>query len=298
VAPARVLAIVVNWNGAGVVEPCLEALLASDYPGLAALVVDNGSTDGSVRSIAERFPAVEVEETSANLGYAAGVNVGLRRAEERGVDYALLLNNDVELAPDALAELVRAAAARDRAAFLGPIIYYHDRPDVVWSFGGAVSYWTGNIRHVGLRERDTGQFTKVTAVDYVTGCAVLVSMPAVREIGLMDTAYFMYNEDTDWCVRAREVGYEVVVVPAAKAWHRISASSGGGLTPFKVYHRLRSTYRFMRRHARPYQWIGIVPATFVRALGFVVREAVSGRWGNAAAVARGAVDSARGRRLE
>jgi len=289
-------AIVVNWNGRPLLEPCLRTLLGSRYPRLSVLVVDNASTDGSQDLVRNGFPEVGLIENEENLGYAAGANAGIRRVLEDGEGYVLLMNNDVEIAPDAVSALVAAALEHPRAAFVGPMIYYHDRPDVIWSAGGAVSFWSGGIRHLGIRERDAGQFGGVREVDYVTACAVLASTAALREIGLMDTGYFMYNEDTDWCVRARRCGYGVLVAPGARVWHRVSMSSGGGLTPYKIYHRFLSTFRFFSRHARPHHWIGIVPATAVRAIAFLARELTGGRPQNAAAVFRGARDTIRRRR--
>jgi GT2 family glycosyltransferase len=291
-----VVAIVVNWNGEAVLEPCLRTLTASNYPNLRVLVVDNASTDDSVALVRKSFPNVDVLEMPDNEGYAGGVNAGLERARGEGAEYALLLNNDIELDEEAVRELVRAALGSDRAAFVGPMIYYADRPDVIWSAGGAVSMWTGDIRHIGLREKDERQYPGVRSVDYVTGCAVLASMKVVREIGVMDDGYYMYNEDTDWCVRARAAGFDVLVAAESKIWHKVSMSSGGGLTSFKVYHRLRSTLRFFRLHARPYHWLGILPLTALRALWFALRELVKGNGGLVGAMFRGIADSMRGRK--
>lgn len=112
----------------------------------------------------------------------------------------------------------------------------------------------------------------------------------------MDEGYDMYNEDTDWCVRAKDAGFEVLFAPSARIWHKVSMSSGGGLTPFKIYHRLRSTLRFFSLHARPCHWIGIVPFTVVRTVGFAARELVRGKGANVGAVLRGLWDSMTGRR--
>lgn len=290
-------AVVVNWNGRELLRPCLRTLLASSYSSLSVVVVDNASTDGSRELVADEFPRVRLIANAENLGYAAAANEGLKSVEAEGGDYALLMNNDTEIDPAAVSSLVDAARGNPRAAFVGPMIYYHDRPGVIWSAGGSIRYWSGDIRHVGIRERDRGQFDRIREVDYVTACAVLVAVAPLRDIGLMDAGYFMYNEDTDWCVRAGERGYAVLVAPRAKVWHKVSMSSGGGLTAYKIYHRFHSTFRFFRRHARPYHWIGIVPAVAARAVVFVLGELVRGRPENAAAVFRGAGDTVRGRRV-
>ena len=290
-ADPRVCAVIVNWNGREVLGRCLSTLLASSYPELSVVVVDNASTDGSRELILQSFPSAVLLENHRNLGYAGGVNAGLRHALAQGVEYALLLNNDTETAPDAVALLVEAMEKRPKAAIAGPMIYYYDPPDVIWSLGGRISYWSGDIRHVAIREHDEGRYRTVREADYVTGCAMLVRLAAVREIGLMDEGYWMYNEDTEWCVRAADRGHSIILVPAAKVWHKVSMSSGGGLTAYKVYHRLRSTLLFFAVHARWYHWLGIVPATAGRALAFIARQLVSGHRDTAAAVLRGARDS-------
>jgi hypothetical protein len=254
-------------------------------------VVDNASSDGSQEIVRQSFPTALLIENRKNIGYAGGVNAGLRHALTEGGEYALLLNNDTEIAPDAVSLLVEAMEKRPKAAIAGPMIYYYDPPDVIWSLGGRISYWSGDIRHVAIREHDEGRYRTVREADYVTGCAMIVRLAAVREIGLMDEGYWMYNEDTDWCVRATDRGHAVIVVPDAKVWHKVSTSSGGGLTPYKVYHRLRSTLLFFTVHARWYHWLGIVPATLGRTLSFIARQLVSGRKDTALAILRGAADS-------
>lgn len=285
-------AVVVNWNGREYLGTCLQTLLASTYPNLTVVVVDNASEDGSAEMVRREFPRAKVIESGRNLGYAGGANIGIAAGLDEGAEYVLVANNDVEFDPEAIGRLVGAARSEDRAAILGPMIYYYDRRDVIWSIGGEVSFWTGTIRHRGIRETDRGQFDGVTDVDYVTGCVLLASSKAVREIGLLDEGYYMYNEDTDWCERAKRASYRVLAVPEARIWHRISMSSGGGLTSYKIYHRLRSTFRFYRRYARPYHWLGILPVTGGRMLAFAVAQLATGRRGNAAAVFRGLVHSA------
>jgi GT2 family glycosyltransferase len=290
--------VVVNWNGKELLAECLSSLLRSDHAHLSIIVVDNASTDGSPALVREQFPGARLIENARNEGYAAGVNVGLVAAREAGAAYALLLNNDLTVAPEAVSALVSAAEERPDAAFIGPLIYYDDPPDLIWSFGGRVSWWTGNIGHVALREKDTGQFDRIEGRDYVTGCAVLARLEAIDAVGPMDTGYFMYNEDTDWCVRATGLGYSVIATPTARIWHTVSMSSGGGLTPFKIYHRFRSTLRFFARHAAPYHWVGIVPATLARIAVFACHELLAGRGANVGALSRGALDSILGRGRE
>ncbi len=291
-----VTAVVINWNGTPVIGPCLDSLLASTYERLTVMVVDNASEDDSVRVIRDRYPSVRIEETGRNLGYAGGANHGLRAARAAGTDFILLMNNDVEIAPDAVRELVSAARDHSDALLLGPKIYYFDEPDVIWSAGGAVSFWTGHIRHLGIRERDRGQFDDVREVDYLTGCAVLLPTRMLETVGELDETYYMYNEDTDWSTRATRSGGKVLYVPTARLWHKVSSSSGGGLTSYKIYHRIRSTLSYFKRYAAWYHWLGILPATGVRTVVFALTQIAGGDGGRVTALVRGFADGAMGRR--
>lgn len=291
-----VTAVVINWNGTSVVGACLESLLASTYQRLTVMVVDNASDDDSVRFICDRYPTVRIEQTGSNVGFAGGANHGLRAARASGAEYILLMNNDVEVAPDAVSELVHAAAEHSDAMLLGPKIYYADEPDVIWSAGGAVSFWTGHIRHLGIREKDLGQYDELREVDYLTGCAVLLPAGMLDTVGELDETYYMYNEDTDWSTRVTRSGGKVVYVPSARLWHKVSSSSGGGLTGYKIYHRIRSTLTYFRRYAAWYHWFGILPATAGRTLAFAAAQAVRGEGGRVTALMRGIVDGAVGRR--
>ncbi len=219
----HVTIIVLNWNGLNDTLDCLESLGQLDYQGYRVLVVDNGSVDGSVPVIRERFPEVTIIENGENLGYAGGNNVGLRYAMAQGADYALLLNNDTVVDPAFLRILVDVVEAEPAVGIAGPTIYYHKRPDVIWSAGGAIDWRRGSTRMVGLDVQDVGQFGKnPREVDFVTGCALLVRVKAIEEAGELDERFFMYYEETEWCVRITRAGYRIIHVPQAKIWHKIS----------------------------------------------------------------------------
>jgi GT2 family glycosyltransferase len=218
----HVVIVVLNWNGVDDTLECLESLSRLDYPAYEMMVVDNGSTDGSVPAIRERFPAVTIVENGENMGYAGGNNVGLRHAMAQEADYALLLNNDTVVDPAFLRILVDAAEAEPSAGITGPTVYYHAQPDVIWSAGGGIDWQRGDTRMVGLNERDEGQFgTEPRPVDFVAGCAMLVRRAVLEQAGLLDERFFVYYEESEWCVRAARAGFRIVYVPAAHIWHKI-----------------------------------------------------------------------------
>jgi GT2 family glycosyltransferase len=254
------------------------SLQALTYPAVDLLVIDNASTDGSGEALAARFPEVEILRLTENRLYAGGANRGLEHALAAGYAHAVVLNNDTEAEPDLIERLVEVAESDPRIAFVGPKILYLDRPDLIWSAGGRIDYWRGLFQHHGLRQPDGPRFDAVRDVDYLTGCCILASRRALVEVGTIDESYVMYSEDADWCRRAQRLGFRVVYAPRARLKHAVSAASGGGLTPYKMYHRVHSNLLFFWRHARPWHWLTIPILLPLAFLGFAGREVARGNF--------------------
>jgi GT2 family glycosyltransferase len=271
-----VVIIVLNWNGLADTLECLESLARLDYPTYEVVVVDNGSTDGSVEAIRMRFPQVTLIENGENLGYTGGNNVGLQYALAQGADYALLLNNDTEVALDFLRRLLDAMEADPLIGMAGPTIYYHERPDIIWSAGGAIDWQRGSTRMVGLDERDEGQFgAEPRPVDFVTGCAMLVRQTVMEQVGLLDERFFAYYEETEWCVRVARAGYKIVHVPLAQIWHKISPSARAD-SPLVHYYMTRNRLLFLKATGAGLgAWLYTLIAEYLRTL---VSWSVRPRW--------------------
>jgi GT2 family glycosyltransferase len=218
-------------------------------------VVDNASSDGSVESIRSAFPGVEILLLAENRRFAGGNNAGIRYALGQGAEFIVLLNNDTTVDALFLDRLVDTFRSHPKAGMVAPKIYYHHQPDTLWYAGGDVSFWTGTMRHRGIRERDCGQYDITCDTGYATGCCVLTSRQILEQIGLIDESYFMYTEDADWSLRARRAGYRVLYEPRAKVWHKISVSAGGHLSRYKLTHKFLSSVRFFARYASWYHWL-------------------------------------------
>ncbi|HEX6792191.1 MAG TPA: glycosyltransferase family 2 protein, partial [Candidatus Krumholzibacteria bacterium] len=145
---------------------------------------------------------------------------------------------------------------------VAPKIYYAEPRDRIWFAGGEISLWRGTARHIGIRETDRGQYDRERDIDYASGCAMLVRREVFEKAGELDPGYRAYFEDADFCLRARAAGFRIRYAPAAKVWHRISASTGGQLSRRKATRKLSSARRFFSAHARPYHWVTI-PFFFV-----------------------------------
>ncbi|MCG3118928.1 MAG: hypothetical protein ALAOOOJD_01217 [bacterium] len=262
--------LLVNWNGKNDTLACLASLRKVTYHPLHILVIDNASTDGSVDAIRVQFPEVEVLANARNERFARANNQGLQMALQAGAEFVLLLNNDTEVAPDFIAQLVQAMHARQDAGMVAPKIYYHRDPQLIWFAGGKVNLWTGRVWHRGLRQFDSPErFTLTEAVDYLTGCAILIKRACLEKIGGLDENYFMYAEDADWCWRAQRAGFVCLYQPTAKIWHKVSASAGGS---FKIYHKVRGNFLFFKRYAKWYHWPTIVLGVAIGAIGEIVRQ--------------------------
>lgn len=245
---AAVTAIVVNWNGMQDTLRCVDSLRTQDYACLRILVVDNASTDGSTGAVRRAFRDIDLLALSENRGFAAGANRGIRWALDGGADYILLLNNDVVADRRLVSELLKAAAEKPAGGILGPKIYFTDSPRMIWAAGGRVGRWSGRTWHVGIGEKDKGQYDAFRAVDYLPGAGQLIRQSVFRAVGLLDESYEMYYEEVDFNFRARQRGFEILYVPSALLWHRVSASIGGERDPRITYYMTRNRIWFMRRH--------------------------------------------------
>lgn len=250
---APVWIIVVNWNQKQLTLDCLASLRAVTAPACHVLLVDNGSTDGSVDAVRQSFPEVEVLETGVNLLYAGGNNAGIVRALASGAHQCVLLNNDTVVAPDFVQRLAEEMAMDPQCGVVGPKILYADTPDRIWYAGGEMSFWTGTMWHRGIRETDRGQYDVSSETGYVTGCCLMIRREALERVGMLDESYRMYGEDADLCMRVRRAGYSLRYAPAARVWHRISVSSGGHLSWAKQRRKAASMMRFFFRYASWYQ---------------------------------------------
>jgi len=232
----QVTAVVLSWNGREDTLRCLESLA-----GVETVVVDNSSDDGSPEAIEERFPNVELIRAGVNLGFAAGCNVGIRRALDRGADWIVLVNNDATAAPDLVDALADAAGRNPDAGALAGKVYVSEPRDVLWYAGGSFEArvgYSGRVRGTG--KRDDGSYDEERDVDWGTGALLAVSREAIDRVGLLDEELFAYLEDVDWCLRIRDTGLRVVFAPSLRAWHRVSASTGGKASTTSLYYHCRN----------------------------------------------------------
>jgi GT2 family glycosyltransferase len=229
-ATIRASVIIPNWNGAAHLPACLDALRRQTYGDFETIVVDNGSTDGSLELLAERYPAVQVLALPHNRGYAGGCNVGLQAA--RG-DILTILNNDTEVDPRWLSELLRSLEQHPEAGMATPkVLLWGDRSRIHTT--GDYVRTNGIPDTRGVWELDRGQYDDQTYVFGASGVAPAYRRAMLDDIGLFDKDFGSYCEDVDLSWRAQLAGYRCVFAPRATLYHRVSATGKGTIRSFCV----------------------------------------------------------------
>ncbi len=268
-----VITVILNTNRRDDTLACLESLLANSYPNHKAIVLDNASTDGSVEAIRASFPAVEIISLTKNEGYAGNNNVGIRAACEQGADWVFVLNEDTILAPACLEQLVRAGESDSRIGIVGPLVYHHDEPGVIQSAGGELGpHW--EARHIAQNEADRGQFAAPHRVDWISGCAILVRRAVIDQVGMLDTKFFYYWEEVEWCLRAGKAGWSLLHVPAAKLWHK-GVQRNYRPKPSVAYYNTRNRFMMLKKHRAP---LGIWIYTWAQTLRTLTSYTVRPKW--------------------
>ena len=247
--PGVVSAVVVTYDALPWIENCLDSLA-----GVATVVVDNGSSDGTVDFVRNRYPAVQLVE-SENRGLGAGWNTGIR---ETVGTYVLLLNADAWMTPGSLDRLVDFADSRPGAAVVGPRLRNPDRT-LQRSVRGYPTVWRLATEYLFLRKLAprssalnafyAGGFDhdEVRSVEVVMGACMLLRRQAIDEVGECDEDYFLFSEETDWCFRFHEAGWDVVFFPGAECVHVRGASHSGRL----YRENLRGHLLFLSKHRGP-----------------------------------------------
>lgn len=260
----HVFTIILNTNRREDTLACLTSLQQSTYKDNTIIVLDNHSTDGSAEAIRSCFPMVQVIDLVQNCGYAGNNNVGIQSALEQHAEWVLVLNEDTILAPDCLERLVQAGESDPQIGMVGPLVYHYDEPDVIQSAGGWMNrYWEAG--HFGKNERDRGQFNESRRVEWLTGCSLLVRREAIEQAGMLDERFFIYFEETEWCVRIRKAGWSCVHVPAAKLWHK-GVQRNYEPKPSFTYYATRNHLFLMEKHRAPFVAWAVVWAQTIRTL--------------------------------
>lgn len=213
---------------------------------------------------------VQVIRPMRNKGFAAGCNIGIQYALVHRAQWVLLLNNDIILDPDVLRQLWRGCVQCPSAEVLGGKVLYHGDPARIWFAGGTIREEVLQTRHIGIDKLDATWSDTPRLVAFVTGTLMLVRTLAFAKIGLLDEAYFLYCEDTDFCRRVRAAGGEIMYLPAVRCRHEVGAGRPDALQPHYLYYATRNRFRLFSKGKGPLRRI------YVRIIGTVIFGIVRG----------------------
>ncbi|MCA1554114.1 MAG: glycosyltransferase family 2 protein [Chloroflexi bacterium] len=254
--------VIVSYNTRELLRGCLSALLRSEGVTLEPIVVDNASSDGSAATVTAEFPCVRLLAQDVNRGFAAANNTALKSLHigERGApEFALLLNPDTAVRPDAVATMRAFMCAHPRAALAGPQLIFPDG-----SFQHAAFRFPGlwqtffdlfPLHPRLLDSRLNGRYLPRAMpfeIDHPLGACMLVRGEAVAQVGLMDEGYFMYVEEVDWCRRMKRAGWQVWCEPRAQVVHHAGQSTRQSRDAMYVAKWRSRLYYFRKFHSRVY----------------------------------------------
>jgi GT2 family glycosyltransferase/nucleoside-diphosphate-sugar epimerase len=262
---ALVSTVIVNYNAGPFLRACVDSLLASPMK-IEIIVVDNASSDGSLEAL-RSLPQVQVIQNAANLGFAAGCNVGARRA---GAEFLLFLNPDCFFKPSALGRLLEALRADERVGMVGGLLANPDGSEQAGGRRAVPTPWRSFVRAFGL-VRFSNRWPRLffdlhlhkqslpqepIEVEAISGACMLVRRESVLDVGDWDEGYFLHCEDLDWCMRFRKKGWKILFVPSARITHELGVC-GRSRPVFVEWHKHKGMVRFYRKFFR-HQYPGLL----------------------------------------
>lgn len=244
--------ITVNYDTPKVTAEMLRSLKLVEYPNWEIIVVDNASPKNSSVSLKEEFPFIKHISSPENLGFAGGNNIGLHFAKG---EYLFFVNNDTELTPNLISELVEYLQKNPQCGIVCPKIKYHFMPDTI-QYAGAIGLHplTSRSFDIGYLQKDDGKFDDSRITDLPNGAAMMIAASALKKVGQMSEIFFLYYEELDWAARFKKHGYEVHYNGKAEIYHKESVSTGKN-SAFKTYYLYRNRLLYIRRNYSGIKWL-------------------------------------------
>lgn len=245
--------VLLNYNTYEDTIECIKSLKNIDYPNYNIVIVDNNSNNNSQEIIQEYIKDYEniyFIQSGANLGFSGGNNIGIELALKNNADYVCLLNNDTIVEPDFLNPLVSNMENNKSIGITSGKIMYYDDKDIIWAAGGHIDDIKSIGCNGGFNCKDCSTFDEKKEVTFLTGCLQLISKEVFYSIGMYEEEYFLYMEDSDFCMRAQLAGFKLLYVPESKIYHKVSSSTGGEESPIVSYYMNRNRLLFNKKYQK------------------------------------------------
>lgn len=274
--------ITVNYDTPTVTADMLRSLATLTYSNWEVIVVDNASPNHSSIVLKNEFPFIKHISCPENLGFAGGNNIGLHIATG---EFAFFVNNDTEVTPKLVTELVAYLQTHPKCGIACPKIKYFYQPDTI-QYAGAIGLHplTSRSFDIGYLQKDFGEFDYCSVTDLPNGAAMMVSMKLIKQIGQMSEIYFLYYEELDWAARFKKEGYEIHYVGTAEIYHKESVSTGKN-SPFKTFYLYRNRFLYIRRNYKGLKWF-MAGAFFIiiSSMIHIFKHGLKNEWGHTKAI--------------
>ena len=263
----QIAIVIVAWNQLDKTLACLETVYAQTTQDFDVILVDNGSNADFAEQIEKAFEKIILLRSDRNRGFAGGNNIGIRYALDNKYQCILLLNNDTLLAVDCIETLLSTlnSSPANVGAVSAKIFYAHEK-NRIWTVGADFHPLLLEIIDEGKGQIDSGQWDEVKPIEFAPFCGILLKRSVFEQVGLLDDAYFLYYEDMDYCQKLKARGIKISLVPDAKIWHAVSASSGGNQSAAALYWLANSSGRYFRAHSGYARLLIIIPYRLMSAL--------------------------------
>ncbi|PKK35688.1 dTDP-Rha--alpha-D-GlcNAc-pyrophosphate polyprenol alpha-3-L-rhamnosyltransferase [Siphonobacter sp. SORGH_AS_0500] len=247
----KVSIVTINYNQAEVTRQFLESSRFLTYPNYEIVIVDNASKQvlSTVLDVSD-YPGTRIVRSEENLGFTGGNNIGMAAANG---DYFFIVNNDTEMPPSLLDDLLKPFATDPRIGVTCPKIKFFDYPDIVQYAGyNPMNPYTGTATPIGLNEKDEAKFDQSGVTSFAHGCAMLVKREVIEKVGRFAERFFLYYEELDWSQRIKDGGFLIYYVGTTHILHKESVSVGPA-NPLKTYYLTRNRILYIRRHGSWFQ---------------------------------------------
>ena len=269
----KVHIVILTWNNNKVLKRCLESIENVDHKNFTISVIDNNSSDDSLKMISENFPSVQTIKNSKNFKFGRGYNEGLKKINVEDNDFIILLNDDTIVSRNFIDELINPLVKDQKAIISTPKILYSSNINKIWYAGGVVDLWRGLIYHIGIRDFDGPKYSFINETDYATGCCMCLRFEDLKKLNFFDETFDMYCEDVDLSLKARQLNRNIIYAPKSVILHNVSQSLGEHSSK-KNFMKIKNQFKLFWKHATGIQLISIsiywilfhLPFQFIRWL--------------------------------
>ena len=236
---------VLNWNGGIDLIECIESIKLNTSQDFLITVIDNNSTDNSLSSLSDNIEIIHLDE---NYGFGRGYNIGVEKCLTDEDEYIVLLNYDTIVPNNFIQSIIEKISISGPKYIYGAKILYNNKKDLIWYSGGEINLEKGIISHNNIRENSQSVCLEDQYTDYITGCCMIMHKDIFFKLEGFDERFFMYNEDVDFCLRAREMGVKSRFLSNVVLFHKVSSSFGGNYSIKKTFMKIKSSYQLFRKH--------------------------------------------------